>query len=1516
MTSVKGTSSPSSVNAVRVALLYLVFASLWILASDHLLNPTVNDPALLIWISQAKGILFVVVTALLLYLLLRGRSAGFEELPRPAPKVRYLVGVFLGLALIVMSVAYGVVRMQALRIQAAAQADLAAIAEMKTGQIEAWMGERRADAEVLAESTSFIECVERWRLTGDARSGRNFRNRLDTLRRVEHYDIELLDTQGRRMLAGDARPDTLDLTRTKLLPEALLTGKIQVSELYRDRLGSVRLDYVVPLILSDAGVQRRIGAVVLRAPVEGFLFPLVQSWPTPSPSAESILARRDGDSVLFLNDLRHRKITALSYRLPLDIAALPAAMAIRSGKAQTLEGVDYRGVPVLAAVRPVNGTSWFLVAKVDRDEMLAPLNKLGLAISLVALVAVGAVAAAVMMLWRQQLRTHGLELAAQAAEKDQQIKLFYDLPFIGMSITSPPSKRFLHVNDCLCEMLGYSRDELLGLTWSELTHPDDLAANITQFERMLAGEINGFQLEKRFIRKDGAVINASLDGRAVRRADGTVELMVATVQDITERKRAEEKIRQLNAELEQRVAERTAQLEALAREQVALQKSKRRYDGLAAHIPVGVYRLCMPRDGGQRFEYVSPRFCEMSGVDMEAALADTGAVFERIYPDDLPGFLASVENARHDVQPYHWEGRVVVRGEVRWMKVEAMPEVLHDGDIVWDGVQVDITERKQAEAQLRLLSAALEAAANAIVITDTDAVVQWANPAFMALTGYRLEEIIGKNPKDLTRSGKQGPAFYQSLWQTILAGNVWRGELVNRRGDGSLYHEEMTITPVPDDAGVIRHFIAVKQDISARKLVEDKLRQSAMVFESTRDGVVITDPDANIVAVNRAYREITGYSDEEVLGQKPSILRSGRHDRTFYQAMWTGVSENGYWQGEIWNRRKNGEVYPEWITISAVRDGSGTVTHYVGVSTDISQLRRSEESLAHLVHYDPLTDLPNRLLFQSRLEHALQGAAQFGRRVAVLLLDLDGFKDINDSLGHPAGDALLQLVAERVRQRLHEDETMARLGGDEFGLLLEHLADPQDAAVLAQDVVSLLAMPFRLDGGREVYLGGSIGISLFPSDGTTATELVRNADTALYQAKGNGRNQFCFYTGNMNADTLDRLELENALRSAAERGELLLHYQPKVDLHTGQVCGAEALLRWQRNGHGLVFPLMFIPAAERTGLIIPIGAWVIDDACRQIRAWSDEGLGDICMSVNVSARQFFSGDLESVVTRALEKHGVAAKYLDLELTESMLMARPDEAVAQLRNLKAIGVTLSLDDFGTGYSSLAYLSRFPIDTLKIDQSFVRDIVTEPTSAAIAVSTIALAHRLQLRVVAEGVETETQLGYLSMNHCDEMQGYHFSKPLPASEFADLLRAGKSISISDKVSGERTILFVDDDANILAALKRSLRRSGYRILTAGSGREGLDLLATNPVQVVVTDQRMPEMSGAEFIARVKELYPDTVRIVLSGYTDLESITRLINAGAVYKFLTKPWEDDQLRENMQDAFRYHEAVIKPRFT
>lgn len=540
MSSAAGGGNLLSGRATRIALLYLVFASLWILASDHLLNLALDDPALLVWIGKFKGLLFVVVTALLLYLLLRGRNA--DEPAQPVPSARNLLGVFFGLALAVLLVGYGVVRLQGPRMEAAARADLAAIAQLKAAQIETWLGARRGDAEVLGASSGFIDYVELWLRTGDATARARIVKRMDALKRAHRYDVDLLDGRGQPVLSLKSRPDTPPAIRQPMLSAALSTGRVQISDLYRDASGKIRLDFLVPLFAS--GSQRPVGAVVLGAPVEGFLFPLVQTWPTTSPSAESLLVRREGDSVLFLNELRHRKDTALSFRLPLGSPALPAASAIRSARPQTLEGADYRGIPVFAATRPINGTSWFLVAKVDRDEVLAPLHNLVLAVSLVALVAVMAVAAAVFLLWRQQLRTHRLEMAAQAAEKDRLLKLFYDLPFLGMAITSPSSKRFLHVNDRLCAMLGYPRDELLGLTWAELTYPDDLAQNMALFGRMLGGEIDSFQFDKRFVGKDGNIIDASLDARCVRRADGAVELVVATVQDITERERAAAALRQ------------------------------------------------------------------------------------------------------------------------------------------------------------------------------------------------------------------------------------------------------------------------------------------------------------------------------------------------------------------------------------------------------------------------------------------------------------------------------------------------------------------------------------------------------------------------------------------------------------------------------------------------------------------------------------------------------------------------------------------------------------------------------------------------------------------------------------------------------------------------------------------------------------------------------------------------------------------------------------------------------------
>ena len=837
---------------------------------------------------------------------------------------------------------------------------------------------------------------------------------------------------------------------------------------------------------------------------------------------------------------------------------------------------------------------------------------------------------------------------------------------------------------------------------------------------------------------------------------------------------------------------------------------------------------------------------------------------------------------------------------------------------------------QDSEQRVRLL---LDSAAEAIYGVDLDGYCTFVNAAFLKILGYQDETaLIGQHIHELIHYSHADGTHYPEkdcrIYQAYLNNEeIHLDDEVFWHKDGHPVPVECWSYPMQRDGKVVGA-VATFFDISARKRAEEKQRLASLVYEHTRDSLMITDAEGHILSINRAFTQITGYSEAETLGQRPNMLRSGRHEPAFYQAMWSTIRAEDFWQGEIWNRRKNGETYPEWLTINCVRDSWGVVSHYVGVSTDLSQIKRSEAQLDHIAHHDPLTDLPNRAMLKIRLSHALERAKRRDQQIGVLHIDLDHFKNVNDSLGSTIGDMLLQHVVLRLRARVRKEDILGRLGGDDFLLVLESIVESREAAEIARDLLDLLAPPFTCQDSNqathEVFLGASIGISVFPDDGLSATELLRDAETAMYRAKERGRNRFCFYTADMNANALVLFELEADLRRALERDELELHYQPKVDLHSGQIVGAEALLRWRRNCQGngqvndqdnMTSPAQFIPLAEKTGLIVPIGAWVIDTACKQLRNWLDQGLSDIRLAVNVSACQLRALDFDVSLAATLAKHGVPAKHLELELTESMLMQDPDETAALLKRLKLIGVKLSLDDFGTGYSSLSYLSRFPIDVLKIDQSFVRDLVSNPDSAGIVSTVISLAQCMNLKTIAEGVETEAQLGYLRKLGCEVMQGYYFSRPVPEPEFTAMLNAGKCLPIlSIEAQPERTLLLVDDESNILTALHRLLRSEGYRILTAASGLEGLEILANHNVQVILSDQRMPEMSGTEFLGRVKAMHPDTVRIVLSGYAELTAIIDAVNQGAIYKFLIKPWDDDLLRGHLREAFRYHDAVIKPR--
>ena len=559
--------------------------------------------------------------------------------------------------------------------------------------------------------------------------------------------------------------------------------------------------------------------------------------------------------------------------------------------------------------------------------------------------------------------------------------------------------------------------------------------------------------------------------------------------------------------------------------------------------------------------------------------------------------------------------------------------------------------------------------------------------------------------------------------------------------------------------------------VERRRAAEDQ-RRAAAVIESTRDGVMITDLGPRIVSVNPAFTRITGYPEEEAVGRNPRFLQSGRHGPEFFRALWKSLEEVGYWRGEIWNRRRDGEAFPQWLSISRVLDEHGRPTHYTAVITDISELKRTEERLKHVAHHDPLTDLPNRVLGQLRLEQAIAGARRNRSLVAVLFLDLDQFKTINDSLGHPMGDRLLVDVAQRLSRRVRDQDTLARFGGDEFLLILEQLRDPQAAGQLADALLKLLEEPFTITG-RELYVSASIGISVFPGDGDSVTELIQHADTAMYQAKELSRNTYRFYTEELTRSANLRLSVEVQLRRAIERDELLVYYQPQVDLATGMPVGVEALVRWKTADGRIAMPGEFISIAEDSGLIVPLGYWVLGESCGQGRRWLDAGGPPMRLAVNLSAHQWGHKALLKRIRETLDQTGFPSELLEFEITETTLMQGEGPESEVLAALRELGVRVAIDDFGTGYSSLSALKRFPVDVLKIDRAFVDGLPDDTDDQEIVSAIIAMARSLRLELVAEGVETQAQREFLLQKGCGVGQGFLFARPMPAAECMAWLR-----------------------------------------------------------------------------------------------------------------------------------------------
>lgn len=797
-----------------------------------------------------------------------------------------------------------------------------------------------------------------------------------------------------------------------------------------------------------------------------------------------------------------------------------------------------------------------------------------------------------------------------------------------------------------------------------------------------------------------------------------------------------------------------------------LRSSEHHYKGLVESLSAVAWEA---RPDDDAYTYVSPQAEALLGYPI-ADWFKQGFWKRIMHPDDLPTIKAFSHKETFAQRDHSVDYRVITAdGRTLWLR-NIVSITHHNQHPVLRGLTINISETKETEEALRLseekFAKAFHASPDGLLLSrQSDGLLIEVNEGFSHISGYSSPACLYRSTLDL------------QLWIDVQQ-RLDMLELLDKNGfvrdfkcnirhkDGRALLCEISSRPLM--IGNERRMLTIARDITERHHLQEKLLQTATVFESTAEGIMFTDLRQTVTAVNRAFTQITGYSEHDVLGQTPRMLASGQHDSAFYAAMWHQLAREGHWQGEISNKRKSGELYPCWMTISVVRNSEHVETHFVAVFADISSLKQAQERLDHQAHHDPLTGLPNRLFFENRLNKVLDDQRREGQHGAVLFLDLDRFKNINDSLGHPIGDLLLKGIAARLKQQLRDIDTVARLGGDEFIILLPGLKQLRDAELIAHKLLACFNAPFTA-GDHELFISASIGTSVYPEDGTDVATLVKNADAAMYRSKLKGRNRVERYTHDLTAQASARVVLEQELRRALERGQLSLFYQPKISLNGLTLIGAEALIRWNHPTLGQIPPDRFIVLAEENGMIIQIGDWVLERACQQLHEWNKTYAPFGVLSINLAGAQLHQPKLLERIHQLLHNHTLKPGCVQLEITENFIMSQAEEALEVLHQLKLLGVQLAIDDFGTGYSSLSYLKRLPLDTLKIDQSFIRGLPHDAHDAAIVRAIIALGRSMQLTVIAEGVETQAQQDFLAEEGCAQIQGYIISVPLSAEEFA---------------------------------------------------------------------------------------------------------------------------------------------------
>ncbi len=1398
----EGSSRPAAPGVRRAALAaaagYAVLGLLWIVFSDDVVRAVV-DPNRMATVQSAKGILFVLLSAVFVFAIAVrsaqrfGGAVDLESGEGLTVGAWAPIAVFLVLSSAVAGAGYVLHERSLTEKRTSTLTSLSATAEVKAVQAASRLDALKLDARLLAAEAELgrvLSAVPDDPGSGDARR--------DLGREIETYaelhpgrSILFLDAAGevvaRAGPAMDAGPGVL-----QVLGAARSTHEAVVAE-PATKNGLPLVVRVVAAVAGTGPAGSVSGYVVVGTSVEEQLREIFARAPGASPSEETVVVRRKGAKASVVVESGGVRRTRSA-----DASGDSLAARAARGEDGAYEGVDDRGVESFGVVRKIRGTDWALVVRRDVDEAYRPLRRrlAGIALFNVALLAGAALAT--LSWWRGLRVRHSGREKQLAMERDAVARHFAWLSEASNDIVLLTDEKFrlVEVNRKACEAYGYSREDLIGAEASVLRPPDQRAAARETFDRLLAE--GALHLETTHQRKDGSLFPVDFSGRRIE-VDGRPFIQYV-IRDITERKRAEERIRRLNQlyELLSRANAaivRTADPEQLTRQvcEIAVEVAGFRLAWMSEANAKGELRAIAVAGPAAAIVDAAPLTLDPDAPSGRGPTADSirggSPVVANDYLSDASTTVWHEAARRFGLESLAAFPIPEPGGARGALAVGAGQKGYFDEEIVTllSGLAEDVgfalasqdreIERRRAEEALKVTARRLSEAekigrTGSFHVDLKTQEVGWSE-GFCGLLGVRPDSGTPTSEAFLERVH---PEDRERMAELLRADRTAAGEGDFRftGPDGEVRWIHATSEVVADDAGRPAGLFGVLRDVTEEKLSAEQQRLWSHVLEGSADGVLLAGADQRILLVNRAFETMTGYAADEVVGRTPRFLGSGHHDRAFYRRMWATIARTGRWRGEIQNRRSNGEVYPVLLSITAVKDDREATSHYVAIYTDLTERLAAIERIEFLSQRDPLTHFVNRPGLETQLARAISASRLEGHALALVTFDVDRFSAINESLGGPVGDEILRSIAGRLAGAVRTRDILARIGPDEFAVGFVSVKGTAGCEIAARKVQAVFASPFEV-AGRSIPISASFGVAISPEDGEDAPALMRSADAALRHAKTGEGGTLQFFRREMTARAMETLDIETRLRQAIANGELLLHYQPQVEVETGRIVGAEALVRWKDPERGLIPPGVFIPVAEERGLIVPLGEWVLRAAATQLRQWLDAGLPRVLVAVNVSAAQFRSPDFEGRLVEILEETGVPPELMELEVTESVLARDVEAAAALLGRLRTRGISIAIDDFGTGYSSLGYLRKFPLQRLKIDQGFVREIWNDPSAAAIVRTVIGMARGLGLKVVAEGVEEKRQFSFLRFHGCDEAQGYFIKRPVPAEDFRAFLEAG---------------------------------------------------------------------------------------------------------------------------------------------